>query len=61
MNRLHFASGIYAGMEPEQLDHAIGKLERFVRSLDREGASRIAQSYRESLDLARAERERRKA
>jgi hypothetical protein len=61
MNTALFAAGIYRAMEPDQLDHAIGKLERLVRSLDRQGATRVAQPYREALDLARGERERRQA
>jgi hypothetical protein len=60
MSATAFASAIYQAMEPEQLDRAIGKLERLVRSLDRAGSTRIAEGYREALDLALAERERRR-
>lgn len=55
-----FAASIYRAMANDQLAQAIGKLERFVKSLDRAGtAKRIADDYRSALDLARAERDRR--
>lgn len=43
-----------------ELDRAIEKLERLVCSLERQAhAAHIARGYREALELAHAERERR--
>jgi hypothetical protein len=45
----------------DELDRAIGKLERFVHSLERAGTlPRVAASYRQSLAIAIGEREKRR-
>lgn len=53
-------SSFFRALPDEALDHAIGKLERLVRSLKRDGtAPSIAAGYEQALDQARGERERR--
>ncbi len=54
-------SNFYRCLPDDMLHHAIGKLERMVRSLDRGDTStrRIADDYRRALDQARAELTRR--
>jgi hypothetical protein len=55
-------ANLYRCLPDDMLDHAIGKLERLVRSLDRQGTlPRLADDYRRALDLARQERARRLA
>lgn len=53
-------ASLYRCLPDDQLDHAIGKLDRLVRSLDRQGTlPRLANDYRRALDMARQERSRR--
>lgn len=55
-----FVASVYRSMEDDQLATSIERLERFTVSLERAGNHRMAQGYRDSLDAARAEWERRR-
>jgi hypothetical protein len=54
------AANLYRALPDDMLERAVGKLNRLVRSLERDEGGRLVDSYRDALRLARRELESRR-